>query len=97
MCAVIDNHCFIGSAVVFGRAGRGEAPFDKGRAADEGDVVEVDYLPSISGICLRAVELVCIPSIQAQTWAACMHFNSALDPLSARGNLPSYSSGLRQC
>lgn len=42
--AVVNDDCFIGVAVVFCCTGGGKAPFNEGRAADEGDVVEVDYL-----------------------------------------------------
>lgn len=42
--AVVYDDCFIGMAVMFCCAGGGEAPFDEGRAADEGNIVEVDDL-----------------------------------------------------
>lgn len=41
---VVYDDCSISVAVVFCCAGGGKAPFDEGRAADEGDVVEVDDL-----------------------------------------------------
>lgn len=56
---VVEDNGFIGLAVVFDSAGGGKAPFHEGGAADEGNVVEVDYLflnmissTSMEGVCM---------------------------------------------
>lgn len=73
--AVVEDNGFIGVAVVFDSAGGGKAPFHEGGAADEGDVVEVDYL-FLSMISCTSMEGVC----------ACAYFKDELEsglPISA--------------
>ena len=57
---VVEDNGFIGLTVAFDSAGGGKAPFHEGGAADEGDVVEVDYLflsmiscTSMEGVCMH--------------------------------------------
>lgn len=44
MRAVVEDNGFISVAMVFDSAGGGKAPFHERGAANEGDVVKVDYL-----------------------------------------------------
>jgi hypothetical protein len=41
---------FVGASSVFGRGGGGEMPFHMRGAADEGDVIEVNYLGQLASV-----------------------------------------------
>lgn len=90
LCAVVYDYCFIGVTVVFCCAGGGEAPFDEGRAADEGDVVEVDYL------------MVSIIHIRTDSVGHTLNTNSNLGCFTSASNKPvisveTYPPILRDC